>query len=302
MSVAFATEVIRRLRARGVVVSDNWTDWRRNGNGQTSAYAGGIMHHTATAYGDAFPALVAGRPDLSGPLCNSAGCADGSITIVAAHPANHAGASGGRGTRPFPATRVFNRMVWGHEIVYPGTSPMTDAQWHSMVQLGAVICEILNRGPEWIKGHYETSVTGKWDPGFAPPDRSISMNDVRAQIHAALEDDMFTPTDRQFLDDIKEQLTGSREPGQFPGFPSFVDPTVKLSDVDFLRRIDQRMNTLLSHSNAQEEALRDLTQAVSEQHGIDGDQLLSAITTAINEELERASLGSTKSPRPEQPA
>ena len=181
MSVRFAEEVIRKLRDRGVLVSDQWTDWRHHGTGQPTDFQGAIMHHTATDYGDAFPALVSGRADLTGPLCNSAGCADGSITVVAAGTANHAGASGGGWARPFPDTRDFSPVVWGHEIVYPGTSPMTEAQWRSMVVLGQVICEILGKGPEWIRGHYETAVDGRWDPGYAPG-KWIDMNQVRAEI------------------------------------------------------------------------------------------------------------------------
>ena len=95
MSLAKTQAVVNGLRARGVTVHE-WPGWQTRGNGQTSDYRGGIVHHTGSGYGSAYQALVSGRPDLSGPLCNFAGNQDGSITVIAAGPANHAGASGGR--------------------------------------------------------------------------------------------------------------------------------------------------------------------------------------------------------------
>jgi hypothetical protein len=182
MSLSFTREVIRRLRDYGVVVH-LWSGYESRGNGQVSNYQGIIMHHTATQYGFAPNILVSGRSDLPGPLCNSAGNADGSITIIAAHPANHAGASGGRSMGPLPKTNTFNKIVWGHEIVYPGTSPMTQAQYRTMIILGRVITEILKRpNSEWVRAHGETSITGKWDPGFASG-RTIDMNLLRRDIN-----------------------------------------------------------------------------------------------------------------------
>ena len=102
MSVSFAQAVIDGLRHNGVEVRFPLADWATRGNGQQSAYEGLIWHHTATAYGNAPAVLWNGRPDLTGPLCNSAGNSDGSISIIAAHPANHAGASGGKNTAPLP--------------------------------------------------------------------------------------------------------------------------------------------------------------------------------------------------------
>jgi hypothetical protein len=183
MSVSFANAVVAGLRKYGVTVRF-WSGWQTRGNGQTSSYKGGIMHHTATAYGMAPSVLVNGRPDLSGPLCNSAGNSDGSVTIIAAHPANHAGASGGKAMGPLPVTTLFNKLVWGHEIVYPGDKPMTEAQYKTMIILGKVLTDVLNRdNSSWIRGHAETSITGKWDPGFAPG-RTVDLNKIRREINA----------------------------------------------------------------------------------------------------------------------
>lgn len=193
MSVSFTNAVVDGLRRHGVVVHfiDGW-QWR--GNGQSSAYVGMVWHHTATNYGFAPSILWNGRSDLSGPLCNSAGNADGSVTIVAAHPANHAGASGGRAMGPLPTTRSFNKYVWGHEVVYPGTKPMTDAQYRTSLILAGVVSGVLGRpNPEWVRQHFETSVTGKWDPGYAPG-RTYSARDMRAGVWGALMSARPAPT------------------------------------------------------------------------------------------------------------
>lgn len=185
MSVSFANAVAAGLRAHGVEVR-YIAGWDRRGNGQASAYQGMIWHHTATAFGNAPSILWNGRSDLAGPLCNTAGNADGSIRIVAAHPANHAGASGGRSMGPLPRTRSFNKYVWGHEIVYPGTVPMTAAQYRSALILAGVVGGILKRpNPEWIRQHFETSITGKWDPGYANG-KTYSGAQMRADIWGAL--------------------------------------------------------------------------------------------------------------------
>lgn len=163
MSVTQSRAIVARLRALGVTVIEHPGCYTR-GNGQTSAYVGGIMHHTA---GDdnSLPVVVGGRPNLPPPLCNTLGRRDGSIVLVAAHPANHAGASGGRSMGPLPVTTLFNKRVWGHEIDYPGLRPMSEVQYWSAVKLGAVLCDVLGVGAESIRAHAETSVTGKWDPG-----------------------------------------------------------------------------------------------------------------------------------------
>lgn len=208
MSVSFANAVADGLRHNGVTV--HYIDgWDRRGNGQTSDYRGMIWHHTASGYGFAPSILWNGRSDLSGPLCNTSGNADGSVTVVAAHPANHAGASGGRSMGPLPVTNTFNKYVWGHEIVYPGTQPMTDAQKRTALVLAGVISGILGRpSPDWARGHAETSITGKWDPGFAEG-RTYDLNAFRAGVWGALnsEVDDMTPEQDAMLRAVHHEMT-----------------------------------------------------------------------------------------------
>lgn len=208
MSVARCLDINARLRAAGVTVREA-AGWQDRGNGQTSAYEGGLIHHTATGFGIAMPGtgvgnlLINGRPDLDGPLCNYAGNDDGSITVIAAHPANHAGASGGRSMGPLPTTTLFNRRVLGLEIVYPGTSPMRDAQYRPALIWARVVADVVGRGDiERVRAHAETSVTGKWDPGDAPGHTIDMAAFRRAAKNLSLEDDM-TPAQAADLDYVK---------------------------------------------------------------------------------------------------
>ncbi|MEB3367427.1 peptidoglycan recognition protein family protein [Saccharopolyspora mangrovi] len=291
--MSFADDVAHALRARGVFVHFA-SGYNSRGNGSVwNGPQGGIMHHTASAYANALPGtgiynvLVNGHSTLSGPLCNSAGNEDGSVTIISAGPANHAGASGGSWARPFPDTRDFNRMVWGHEICYPGVSPMRPAQWNTMVILGQVLCQLLNRGPEWIRGHYETSVTGKWDPGFAEG-RWIDMNEVRRQI-AEGGDDMFDDAAKRRVDNILFRLAGTSDLNEirrlrgFPGFPSWVNPAHKLTPVNSTRFAHK--NTVITGGllNQMDAEANRIVKELADQNGEDRDALLADTEAAALE-------------------
>jgi hypothetical protein len=182
MSVARATEWMNRVRAAGITVHEA-PGWQTRGNGQTSAYEGWLNHHTATGFANSnLGILINGRPDLSGPLCNSCGWEDGSVGLISANPANHAGASGGWDTAPLPVTGTFNKRVWGHEIIYPGTEPMTPEQYHTALVVSKIGVDIWGSGDvNRIKFHEGTSITGKWDPGFAPG-QTYSISQFRANV------------------------------------------------------------------------------------------------------------------------
>lgn len=190
MSVGFANAVVAGLRYNGVPVTFE-PGWETRGNGYV--FPGGmpeglITHHTGDNYGAGLSILVNGRSDLDPPLCNCCTYPDGRIHVIAAHCANHAGASGGPSMGPLPVTRLFNPRVWGNEVMYPGLAPWTPAQYRSARVLGAVISGILRRsGPDWVRGHFETSTEGKWDPGIGDgTTHSFDMNRFRAEMWAAL--------------------------------------------------------------------------------------------------------------------
>jgi N-acetylmuramoyl-L-alanine amidase len=189
MSVARMQEIVKRMRALGVIVHEEPGCWSR-GNGQSPAYEGILNHHTATGYANTdLGILIHGRPDLDGPLCNFTTWANGDLGVIAAFPANHAGASGGYNTAPLPATGLFNCHVIGNEIAYPGSQPMTPQQRRTSLLLSKVVVDVCGGGNiNRVKGHCETSITGKWDPGYAPG-KTIDMNQFRADAARAQGDD-----------------------------------------------------------------------------------------------------------------
>ncbi|MEU5848928.1 hypothetical protein [Saccharopolyspora shandongensis] len=64
-----------------------------------------------------------------------------------------------------------------------------------------------------------------------------------------------TPEENHMLRDILQQLTGSRTPGQFPGWPSFVDGKTRLTPVDTIRYVDQHVIELRDELARQAETL-----------------------------------------------
>jgi hypothetical protein len=115
MSVGFANAVAAGLRYNGVPVSFE-PGWEARGNGfvfPNGRPQGLICHHTGDNYGAGLSILVNGRPDLDPPLCNCCTYPDGRIHIIAAQPANHAGAAAGKSLGPFAPTGLFNPRVWG---------------------------------------------------------------------------------------------------------------------------------------------------------------------------------------------
>lgn len=170
-------------------------NWQALGNGMVEDYLGGLVHHTAflSSLANPFPAeptLRNGRPDLKGPLCNYGGPActieSPRIHVVAAHPSNNAGASGGRSMGPLPITSLFNKYVLGLEIDYAGLTPMLPGQLYVAYIWARAVADVLAGGNiEFIRAHAETSITGKWDIGSgAGAGRTYDMADFRRRAAA----------------------------------------------------------------------------------------------------------------------
>lgn len=156
--------------------------WQTRGNGQSSNYGGILIHHTAGGNNvNIDQILITGRWDLPGPLCNFCIMYDGDVGVIAAHPANHAGASGGWDTAPLPRTGLFNREIVGVEIQYKGTEPMAQVQYEAAKRLSIATLKVLGRAGQYdrIKFHQGTSIEGKWDPGYHPSGKTYDIAKFR---------------------------------------------------------------------------------------------------------------------------
>lgn len=181
MSVQIIQAIADNFVARGgrAVFANGWAT---RGNGQSSNYGGLLIHHTAGGNNvNIDQILIDGRWDLPGPLCNYCIMYDGDLGVIAAHPANHAGASGGWDTAPLPRTGLFNREIIGVEIQYRGTEPMAAVQYESAKRLSNSVLEVLGRAGQYdrIKFHQGTSIEGKWDPGYDARGYTYDINAFR---------------------------------------------------------------------------------------------------------------------------
>lgn len=186
-----------------VVFEDGWEDRTVGGTFEPQGF---LFHHTATsaaARGD-YPSLGIVRDGvnqgggyfLPGPLSQFGGGRSGTVYVIAAGKANHAGPGGWNGLSG-------NYSVWGCEFENNGIGePWPAAQVVAGVALAAALARHTGFGAESCCRHAEWSTAGKIDTATAP------MNDgdwLRAQVAARLaggppvpvpvpeEDDMATP-------------------------------------------------------------------------------------------------------------
>lgn len=150
---------------------------------------GYVLHHTVTSPTTADAIIdrrlaVTGRPDLPPPLCNISTNRDGSVSIIAAGRANHAGVGIWRGVSG-------NKHFIGDEmknLANGGQNPKTFEPW-SQVQLesariaaGAILAYLGFTDAAMLCGHkeYATPLGRKRDP------HTLDMNAERLLITAKM--------------------------------------------------------------------------------------------------------------------
>lgn len=163
-----------------VHVVDGWRDrYRPVGHFKP---VGVLCHHTATKVtskdSDVVNLLVRGRSDLPGPLCQLGLARDGTVYVIAAGRANHAGKARSNGT---VAAGDGNTLYIGIEAFNDGVGePWPGVQYDAYVKLCAVLCKrVTGNSVQTVRGHKETSVTGKIDPTF-------DMDTFRARVAAEM--------------------------------------------------------------------------------------------------------------------
>ncbi|WP_344677218.1 N-acetylmuramoyl-L-alanine amidase [Saccharopolyspora taberi] len=195
------------LRGAGLHVVET-PGWRE----RTSPYAGalpwepvGVLeHHTATTASYERPAptvdlCVRGRPDLAGPLCHGVIGYDGVVHLISAGRANHAGQAKASG--PCPAgdgNTLYVGFEWDYQGVNQGPSP---EQYAAAVRATRAVLDHLGLSAEHARGHKETSVTGKIDPG------RVDMTLFRAAV-ASGEQELDMATTNELFDLVRRYSGG----------------------------------------------------------------------------------------------
>lgn len=174
------------LRAAGltVVEVDGWqTRGRPVSTGEFSP-SGVLCHHTATGPKNSNAAvvklLVNGRSDLPGPLAQFGLARNGTVYLIASGRANHAGKAKASGNMP---AGDGNEEYIGIEAFNDGVGePWSNIQKNAYALLCAVLSvKITHNSEKSVRGHKETSVTGKIDPKF---DMVAFRSAVKAKIEA----------------------------------------------------------------------------------------------------------------------
>lgn len=159
------------LRSYGLKVVEvpGWKTRGRPASTGTFAPAGVLCHHTATSVRSSLTSvlnlLVRGRSDLPGPLCQLSLGRDGTVYVVAAGRANHAGKAKPAGTM---SGGDGNSLYIGIEAQNDGVGEKwPTVQYEAYVLLAAVLSvRITHNSANTVLGHKETSYDGKVDPTF----------------------------------------------------------------------------------------------------------------------------------------
>lgn len=185
----YLIELANVLRAGGLTVVEV-KGWQTRGRPKTTGGfnpVGVLWHHTGGDGNDLTYATwlaLTGRPDLPAPLCQLSIDRKGTVYVLAAGRANHAGKAKASGT---VAAGDGNALYIGVECMNTGTEGWTPEQYGAMVLTGAALAKYLGTSVQTQRGHKETSVTGKWDPG------ALDMDKFRKAIQARIDSSTPTP-------------------------------------------------------------------------------------------------------------
>lgn len=156
-------------RAAGLQVQEV-PGWQTRGHGDFGRLASGIVcHHTADGLTGNFPSLktvTRGRPDLSGPLCNYGLGRDGTVFVVAAGCAWHAGRGSWKGVRDGNHQFVGIEAENSGYIKGPRAEAWSDVQLRAYAQLCAAILIKIGQPVSQCIGHKEWAPRRKVDPTF----------------------------------------------------------------------------------------------------------------------------------------
>ena len=171
MAYALASRLERAVKRAGVKYRAQ-SGWRNRGRGTMGSIQSIMAHHTAGPASGNTPSLnvvTYGRPGLSGPLAQLFLARDGTVILVAAGRANHAGR--------VSSNRYSNSHSIGIEAEATGVSSWPAAQMDAYAKLCKALIDEFNLPVSRVIGHKEAAVPRgrKIDPNF-------NMNDFRKKV------------------------------------------------------------------------------------------------------------------------
>ena len=159
--------------------------WRAAGHGPMTAGHGVVGHWTAGpdswethSNTPSLRVVTDGRPGLDGPLCNVYTAFDGTLYVVAAGLAYHAGVSAWHGETNLNDTFV------GNEVESPGDFSYTPEQLDVTPRLHAALLRRMDRTADWSCAHFECALPA----GRKPDGPARDMNAFRKQVAGYLAD------------------------------------------------------------------------------------------------------------------
>lgn len=175
----YLTDLAKAARGSGLRVVEV-DGWRGRGHGPMASASGVVCHHTGTsakASGN-YPTLRVvrdGREDLAGPLCNLGLGRDGTVYVVSAGRAYHAG--------PVFETWQSNSNAIGIEAEGDGVHPFSPTMLDAYVALCAALCEHYGIPVSHVESH---RVVAK--PHYRKTDPyGVNMGEFRRQVAAAIK-------------------------------------------------------------------------------------------------------------------
>lgn len=202
-------DVAARKSGLKVVPLPGWKTNRSNGG---ENYKGVSIHHTgsyddigdtSSDYNYAMWMAFEGRSDLPHPLMNLGLSAESVVYVGAAGNANGVGEAKASGPMPYAkdgnamyiVIEAYNSGSQGWNTKGVDASGAVVTQYMGYVRLCAALCVHYGWPASHVRGHKETSVTGKWDPGM------IDMDEFRTDVAQAMAD-MTNPEDNDMADYI----------------------------------------------------------------------------------------------------
>lgn len=169
--------IAKELRSEGLTVKVA-EGWENRGDDDHSPI-GVMWHHTASPKTSGnLPCLgicVHGRSDLKGPLCNILIGRDGTVVLIAAGRANHAGTGG-----PLKGVTDGNEDWVGIECENDGIGePWPEEQYQAMVTVTAVLLNRMEAQAKMLVAHRE------WAPTRKPDPTGINMDEARKETRRA---------------------------------------------------------------------------------------------------------------------